>query len=291
MIFFSWCCSQAFCFALLHRETIASYRNAGQQDVNSCAIRHCRMSKILQRRKSRVCFLSCLLLLRKQVVLLQAERHLLFHMCVCSGASSSLLRNIKFFVLSLYVEQFDLGYGYLLEEDKRLCRQNGTIGVTILLWATTYCLLLLLCNLPEAAAAATTKRRCVSTHTPAAATSMLVATSAYSLLATAPVVILARLLLNSNPALDDILARLHDILRATERKKEHNYNKSETGTRGGETLDRSLARKTSVCCKIQDKGRHVTTTTTKERKPQQILRKKKKIWSIFFAFHNCGLIF
>jgi hypothetical protein len=120
---------------------------------------------------------------------------------------------------------------------------------------------------------------------------MLVATSAYSLLATAPVVILARLLLNSNPALDDILARLHDILRATERKKEHNYNKSETGTRGGETLDRSLARKTSVCCKIQDKGRHVTTTTTKERKPQQILRKKKKIWSIFFAFHNCGLIF
>jgi hypothetical protein len=119
---------------------------------------------------------------------------------------------------------------------------------------------------------------------------MLVATSAYSLLATAAVVVLARVLLNSNPALDDILARLHDILRATERKKEQNHNKSETGTRGGETLDRSLARKTSVCCKLEDEGRHATTTT-KERKPQQILRKKKKIWSIFFAFCNCGLIF
>jgi len=119
---------------------------------------------------------------------------------------------------------------------------------------------------------------------------MLVANSAYSLLATAAVVVLARLLLNSNPALDDILARLHDILRATERKKEQNHNKSETGTRGGETLDRSLARKTSVCCKIEDKGRHATKTT-KERKPQQILRKKKKIWSIFFAFRNHGLIF
>jgi hypothetical protein len=93
---------------------------------------------------------------------------------------------------------------------------------------------------------------------------MLFATSAYSLLATAAVVVLARLLLNSNPALDDILARLHDILRATERKKEQNHNKSETGTRGGETLDRSLARKTSVCCKIEDKGRYATTT--KERK-------------------------
>jgi hypothetical protein len=118
---------------------------------------------------------------------------------------------------------------------------------------------------------------------------MFVATSAYSLLATAAVVVLARLLLNSNPALDDILARLHDILRATERKKEQNHNKSETGTRGGETLDRSLARKTSVCCKIEDKGRYATTT--KERKQQQILRKKKKTWSILLAFRNCGLIF
>jgi len=103
---------------------------------------------------------------------------------------------------------------------------------------------------------------------------MLVANSAYSLLATAAVVVLARLLLNSNPALDDILARLHDILRATERKKEQNHNKSETGTRGGETLDRSLARKTSVCCKIEDKGRHATTTT-KENRNRSCARRRR----------------
>jgi hypothetical protein len=33
--------------------------------MNLCAIRQCRVSKILERRKSRVCFLNYLLLLRK----------------------------------------------------------------------------------------------------------------------------------------------------------------------------------------------------------------------------------
>jgi hypothetical protein len=43
------------------------------------------------------------------------------------GASSSSFRNIGFFVFFLYVE---LKHGYLREEEKRSCRQNGTVGVT-----------------------------------------------------------------------------------------------------------------------------------------------------------------
>jgi hypothetical protein len=57
-----------FFLCLLHGETITSYKNVGQQDANLCAIRECRMTKILERRKSRVCFLNYLLLLKKQVV-------------------------------------------------------------------------------------------------------------------------------------------------------------------------------------------------------------------------------
>ncbi len=55
----------SFLLCLLHSETIASYRNVGQQDMNLCAIRQCRLPKILERRKSRVCSLNYLLLVRK----------------------------------------------------------------------------------------------------------------------------------------------------------------------------------------------------------------------------------
>jgi len=51
-------------------------------------------------------------------------------MCVYFGTTSSSLKNIKFFVLSLYIK---LEHGYLLEEEKRSYQQNGTIGVTRLL--------------------------------------------------------------------------------------------------------------------------------------------------------------
>ncbi len=97
--------------------------------------------------KSRACFLSYLLLLKKQVASANWKT-LTFHMYVYFGSSSSSsFINIKFFVLSFYIE---LGHGYLLEEEKRSCQQNGTIGIIRLLWATTYCLLLLLlCNLLE----------------------------------------------------------------------------------------------------------------------------------------------
>jgi hypothetical protein len=46
------------------------------------------MSKILERRKSRICFLNYLLLLKKQVVLLQIGATY-FSTCVCFGAFSS----------------------------------------------------------------------------------------------------------------------------------------------------------------------------------------------------------
>jgi hypothetical protein len=142
MTFFSWCCGQAFCFAC-YTVTIASYRNVGQQDVNLCAIRQCRLSKILERRKSRVCFLNYLLLLRK-CAFANWESLTFPHVCVF-WSFFFFTQKIKFFVLFLYVK---LGYGYLLEEEKHLCWKNGTIGATRLLWATTYCCLLL-CNLPE----------------------------------------------------------------------------------------------------------------------------------------------
>jgi hypothetical protein len=57
-----------FFLGLLHGKTIVSYKNVGQQDANLFAIRECRMSNTLERRKSRVCFLNYLLLLKKQVV-------------------------------------------------------------------------------------------------------------------------------------------------------------------------------------------------------------------------------
>ncbi len=120
----------SFLLCLLHGETIASYKNAGQQDANLCAIRQCRMSKNLERRKSRVCFLNYLLLLRKQVVLLQIVNHLLFHMCVFWSCFFFFFQKFRFFVLFLYIK---FRYGYLLEEEKDLCQQNGTIGVTRLL--------------------------------------------------------------------------------------------------------------------------------------------------------------
>jgi hypothetical protein len=75
--------------------------------------------------KSKACFLSCLLLLKKQVAFAN-RKTLTFHMYVYFASSSS-PRNIKFFVLSFYVE---LGHGYPLEEEKCSCQQNGTIGTT-----------------------------------------------------------------------------------------------------------------------------------------------------------------
>jgi hypothetical protein len=135
----------SFLLCLLHSETIASYRNVGQQDVNLCAIRQCRLSKILERRKSRVCSLNYLLLLRK-CAFANWEPLTFPRVCVLELLLLLHSKTSKFFVLFLNIK---LGYGYLLEEEKRLCWQNGTIGATRLLWATTYCCLLLLCNLPE----------------------------------------------------------------------------------------------------------------------------------------------
>ncbi len=114
--------------------------------------------------KSRACFLSCLLLLKKQVTSANWKT-LTFHMYVYFGSSFSSFRNIKFFVLSFYIK---FGHGYLLEEEKHLCRHNGTIGITRLLWTTTYCfLLLLLCNFLKLVAARryiSTQKQCVFSY-------------------------------------------------------------------------------------------------------------------------------
>jgi hypothetical protein len=113
--------------------------------------------------KSRACFLSCLLLFKKEVTSANWKT-LTFHMYVYFGSSSSSFRNIKFFVLSFYIE---LEHGYLLEEEKRLCWQNGTIGATRLLWTITYCFLLLLCNFLKLVAVGryiSTQKQCVFSY-------------------------------------------------------------------------------------------------------------------------------
>ncbi len=91
--------------------------------MNLCTVRQCWMSKILQRRKSRACFMSCLMLLGKHVIFANWKTHT-FDMCVYFGASFFFSQKIKFFVLFHYIE---LGHGYLLEERNVCVERMGQL--------------------------------------------------------------------------------------------------------------------------------------------------------------------